>query len=295
MKRAMVFALCCVSGIGAGAAELAVEPLALEFRETRAPDGVPLNVVTAGNRAGPGVLFVHGFTQSYMSFLPQLSDASLRDAFALAAVDMRGHGASGKPWDAAYYSTPERWAGDIQAAIAASGRKRVTLVGWSFGGYCIMDYVRRYGTGDVDGIVLVGSHGGLLPRVPVSGPLPTDDLDKAIEYANWFMSVMGATPLPSEQVARGKAANLMLPPYARRAMVGRRLNNRDLAKKLDIPILLLRGERDPVLTESDMTALLALLPTARARTYAELGHSPFGEDPAAFNADIARFVRDVAR
>ena len=35
------------------------------------------------------------------------------------------------------------------------------------------------------------------------------------------------------------------------------------------------------------------IPTARGRIYEGLGHMPFYEDPATFNADLAAFVREV--
>ncbi len=76
----------------------------LTFHEVRAPDGVPINAVEAGNPAGPVLLFLHGAYQSYLSFIPQLRDPALVKKYRMVAMDMRGHGGSGKPWEPAAYA-----------------------------------------------------------------------------------------------------------------------------------------------------------------------------------------------
>lgn len=54
-----------------------------------ASDDVALAVFEAGNRAGPPILFVHGFSQSYESWDRQWHDPlPLRD-FHLVAYDLR--------------------------------------------------------------------------------------------------------------------------------------------------------------------------------------------------------------
>lgn len=65
--------------------------------------GVPLATVSWGNPQGPEILFVHGFSQSIESFRRQLDDPALASEFHMVAFDLRGHGASGKPW------TPESY------------------------------------------------------------------------------------------------------------------------------------------------------------------------------------------
>ena len=108
----------------------AQSPTVLETREIRGDDGSPLNLVTAGQSGGRSILFLHGFSQSYMSFLPQLTDRELGDGFRLAAFDLRGHGASGKPWTSAAYLESRRWAEDIAAVMRAARLDRPLVVAW---------------------------------------------------------------------------------------------------------------------------------------------------------------------
>ncbi|NCW57263.1 MAG: alpha/beta fold hydrolase, partial [Gammaproteobacteria bacterium] len=76
----------------------AADGQALRFHEIAGSDGTPLNVVETGNAAGPAVVLLHGFSQSYLSFALQLHDPELNKRFRLIAIDLRGHGGSGKPW-----------------------------------------------------------------------------------------------------------------------------------------------------------------------------------------------------
>ena len=54
------------------------------------PDGVPLAVYEAGDPAGPEILFIHGFSQSALSWQRQMTSAALA-RFRLIAWDLRGH------------------------------------------------------------------------------------------------------------------------------------------------------------------------------------------------------------
>ena len=69
---------------------------ALEFYTVQGYGGVPLTVVQTGNKQGPPILFIHGFSQSYLSWKDQLSDPDLQSHFHLIALDLRGHGAVGE-------------------------------------------------------------------------------------------------------------------------------------------------------------------------------------------------------
>src|SRR3977135_3466081 len=81
--------------------------------------------------------------------------ASLRIAFRLVAFDLRGHGMSEAPEAREHYSEPQPWADDIAAIIDQVGLNHPGLVGWSYGGFVICDYVRACGQDDIAGINFV--------------------------------------------------------------------------------------------------------------------------------------------
>lgn len=69
--------------------------------------------------------------------------------------DMRGHGDSDKPDNAAAYASGERWADDLRAVMETAGLRRPTLVGWSLGGFVVGLYLAKYGRERTAGINLV--------------------------------------------------------------------------------------------------------------------------------------------
>lgn len=155
----------------------------LNFSSVTTADGVRLNVVEAGNPQGPAIVFVHGISQSWLSWVAQLADPALRARYRLVAFDLRGHGASegsqvavdgeGAPLaplpDAAYNtgsaaSTALLWAGDLQAVLGGLGLVSPTVVGWSYGGCVVLDYIgTQAGLGGIGRAVLLASSPVLLP------------------------------------------------------------------------------------------------------------------------------------
>jgi pimeloyl-ACP methyl ester carboxylesterase len=269
-----------------------------------APDGVPLCVAETGNPQGPPIVFVHGYSQTYAVFSRQF-ESGLAQTHRLLALDMRGHGCSGKPWSESAYAGSRPWADDIATLLKARQLNRPLLVGWSAGGYWITDYVREYGTGNIAGLVLAGSHGGLMPA-EINPALPElgkairtalqaypPDIAEALTRGEQFASRMSAHPLPDDIRRTMFAATLMLPAYAHRALATRTMDNSDLIARMDLPILIILGDQDAVATQAQMRALAARLPDARLSVYPDTGHSTFAEQPLRFNRELAGFAQQV--
>jgi len=92
-----------------------------------APDGVALAIQEAGNADGPPVVFVHGLLGSHLNWEAQLASPALQ-RYRLITYDLRGHGLSGKPVDAAAYTDGRRWADDLAAVITATGAQNPVVV-----------------------------------------------------------------------------------------------------------------------------------------------------------------------
>lgn len=266
--------------------------------------GVPLNVMTAGNPDGPGILFIHGMGQASQVFRLQFESGLAQD-FYLVAFDLRGHGLSGKPWQSDLLVPSQAWAGDIAAVMAVTGLERPVVVGWSYGGFVVADYIRHYGTGNISGINLVGSLGGLVPRSPFP---PSDDAKEMLANSartrslNFFDNLIAAENVAAmfytetmtqtdkdAQVAMG----LMLPAYVRRAMAGRQLDNTDIADQVTVPVLLSRGSKDLMMPDTDTAGAMSTLPEATLSFYEDTGHLPFFQHPDRYNEELAAFVRRV--
>ncbi len=283
--------LVCLAGTGAIADPRdAASAQNYTFHEIVSHDGVPLNVVETGNRAGVPVVFLHGFSQSYLSWRAQLDDADLAQRYRLIALDLRGHGASGKPWTPEAYQGHEPWADDLAMVMQTLDIHQPWLVAWSFGGFVALDYVRRYGQQPLSGLLFTGSHGGLLRRPVGATPDFSNDLQAAIESAREFMSLMSAQPLPDEIRVRGEFSHVMLPPYVRRAFVGKSLDNSDLISDLTLPMLLVIGEADFSLNAAVISEALGHKSNIEVRVYSGVGHSPFVEAAKRFNADLVEII-----
>ena len=126
-------------------------------------DGLKLHVRDYGPPDAPAILFIHGWSQHHLCWSAQLNSA-LADSFRLVAPDLRGHGQSEAPLNAEAYTNGALWADDIKNLIAALDLKRPLLVGWSYGGFVIGDYLRRNGHEAISGVNLAGGAMGIGPR-----------------------------------------------------------------------------------------------------------------------------------
>ena len=276
----------------------------VEFMTVEGYGGVPLNVMTAGNPDNPAILFIHGMAQASQAFRLQF-ESGLADEFYLVAFDMRGHGLSGKPWQPELLGPSQPWAGDVATVMAVTGLDKPVVVGWSYGGFVVADYVRHYDVDNIAGINLVGSLGGLVPRSPFP---QTDDVKEIMENSartrslNLLDNVIAAENVAASfytdnmtdaDKASQVAMGLMMPAYVRRAMAGRKLDNIDIAMQMTVPMLLTRGSDDLMMPDSDTTLALETLPNAILSFYPDTGHLPFFQRVDRFNNELSEFAKTV--
>lgn len=281
---------------------------AVTHSQVTAADGVPLNVIEAGpvSAAGSGVLLVHGSNQSHICWKRQI-ESQLAEHLHVVALDLRGHGNSGKPWTRESYERTEIWADDINRVLEATGLTRPVLVAWSFGGWIAMHYIRHFGIGNLAGLVLIASRAGLIPMSPPKGGVSSamggfldGYLDRNRIAAQTFTDSLVVDPADPEWQPAALASALCVPPYVRTAMRPPMLTadgqplttNADLLARLKLPIELVFGGQDS-LTDSTAVAaeFAAVLPEAETRIYPDAGHAVFFDAAGAFNEDLLRFVR----
>jgi pimeloyl-ACP methyl ester carboxylesterase len=125
--------------------------------DVTSPDGLKLVGYAGGKPDGPEILFIHGFNQCYLSWANQMSDPAFQGAFRMVSFDLRGHGGSGKPAGMEHYDADRLWGDDVAAVIRASGLNRPVLVGWSYAGRVISDYLRTHSTKGISGVDFVGA------------------------------------------------------------------------------------------------------------------------------------------
>ena len=296
-----------------------------------APDGVAISVVESGNPDGPAVLLVHGFSQSALAWRLQMQ-SSLQDTYRLIAIDLRGHGYSSKPETPESYAASQLWADDIAAVVEAKGLSKFTLVGWSYGGLPVLDYVAAHGQSKLSGLVFVATGYNLDLRPPeaggpelVLGPgvlentgamagipagPPEADLDgcgaanTCSEYSRQFagtkrfLAMVPAKPLPQALADEALAYNMQTPPYVRRSMVidrfmiGGPLDHSPTLQGIQVPTLLMHGAADQHVLPRS-TEIMQSLITEGGGSAQRIVYPDLGHAP--FLEDTPRFNADLSK
>ena len=116
----------------------------MKVHAVRGGGGLRLHVREWGKADGPPILFIHGWSQNHLAG-PGSTIARSPSEFRLVAYDLRGHGMSEAPTEPGHYTDGKLWADDVAAIIEELRLDRPVLVGWSYGGFVICDYVRAFG------------------------------------------------------------------------------------------------------------------------------------------------------
>ncbi len=264
--------------------------------------GVPLNVADSGTRAQRSVLFIHGFSQAWLTWSRQLR-SPLAQELRLVAMDLRGHGQSGKPQEA--YGDSKLWADDIHAVIQSLHLSKPILCGSSYAPLVMLDYVRHYGENSIGGMQFVGGVTNLgteqtrsvlspafLDLIPAFFSDKTQDSVRSLE-ALFRLSIAEEPSIEDACLALGSA--ILTPPHVRRSLFSRVLDNDKLLGSLRKPVLITHGSKDAVVTPSIVHRHKSHIPHAEIQLMNEAGHAAFWDHAEAFNERLKVFaLRAVA-
>jgi len=265
----------------------------------RSSDGVALAVQEAGPADAPTLVFLHGLGFTHAVWHRQLEGA-LASRFHLVAYDLRGHGQSSRPTDAAAYATGARWADDLRAVLTATGARHAILVGWSLGGLAISFYLREHGGAAIDGAVFVDAVTAFSPELLgpdnpryTAGLTAQDDATRG-QATRAFIAACFATPPPADELAALEAAAGVLPASLHAAIRRLSLDGVDDAlRRFTRPALVIQGSADVLVAPAMAHHIAALIPAAQLALYDGAGHAPFLEATARFDAELARFADAV--
>jgi len=263
--------------------------------------GARLHLVEAGDPRGPSILFLHGFSQCSLCWERQLS-SELARRYRLVAMDLRGHGTSDRPLDG--YDDSRLWAADVDAAIDALELDRPILCGWSYGPLVILDYIRHHGDERVggvhfvDGLTKLGSEAALSALTPeLLALVPGFFSDDATESGNALRGLLALCFAHAPETAdlyTMLGYNVSVPPFVRRALFSRAVENDDLLPTITVPVLITHGALDRAVKPAAVERYRALLPNAQVDVVPGAGHAPFRDDAASFNRRLAAFRDSTA-
>jgi len=246
------------------------------------------------------MLFIHGWSQSHLCWMKQYS-SDLTNEFRLVALDSRGHGQSDKPMQMEAYTEGRLWADDIAAVIATLGLAKPILVGWSYGGFIICDYVQTHGQDNLGGINFVAAavigpptftHIG--PGFLENGPMMMSP-DSAIAIAGTRQLVRACTEVapPPEIWDTMLCFNSLTPPKVREWCLSRQLDFTRVLTTIRVPTVVTIGMRDSIVLPAMGEHIAAMVSGAVASRYDHSAHAPFLEEAPRFNREIADLARSV--
>ena len=255
----------------------------------------------AGDPQAPPIVFVHGWASAGTAWAEQLSDLELAANHRLIAVDLRGHGASDTPDDG--YADAATWADDLAAVLAHAGAPAV-LVGWSYGGLVITDYLRERGAAGVAGLVFVGAltevgrdrPGGATGAAwdGIMRESLSADPDVAIPALTTLAQRMTAAPPTGAAVQEQVSHMLAVPPAVRKALFRRDVDSSAVLAAVTVPTLVVHGTADTVVAPSSAEYAAGKIPGAVVRWFEGVGHKPFTERRAEFNTALLEFAGSIA-
>ena len=262
------------------------------FDEVRLSTGIRLRYAEQGQGSAEPIILLHGLSDSWFSFsrvLPLLSVD--RRVYAL---DQRGHGGSDKP--ASGYRTGQL-AADVIAFMDAKRIDRATIVGHSMGSFVAQE-IALAAPKRVSRLVLVGS--ATQPRA-FAGIAQLDSIVRALEpsqpvpkeFLREFQVSTVYDGVPSTFIDRAVEESAKVPVHAWHGLVAGLMAVDAPPAALGtarIPALVVWGDKDAYALEPEQHALVALIRTAKLRTYVNTGHAPHWERPSLFARDVLAFV-----
>jgi non-heme chloroperoxidase len=218
----------------------------------------------------------------------------------MVTYDIRGHGASDKPLEPERYKDAKLWADEVKAVIDDVGLRRPVLVGWSYAGRIICDYLRHHGQGRLAGINFVGAvtksdpsfFGETLRRDQPR--MMSEDLATSIAGTRDFVRTVSGKPMGLDEFEMVLAFNMIVPPKVRAGLGGREANYEGVLYALKIPVLVTQGVEDRLILVAAARYTASVVPNEKLSLYEAIGHAPFFEDPARFNKELAEFVNAAA-
>ncbi len=228
--------------------------------------------VGQGGGQRPPVLLLHGGAGNSEHWALQLP------AFAagrrVLLLDARGHGRSsrdGRPYS--YHQLAE----DVVALLDALHLERVDLVGWSDGGIVGLDLALHH-PGRLRRLAITGANFDLSGMKGGGGPHPTFDA----YFARCEQDYRRLSPTPGGWSAFLAALRPMWrtqPSFAAGAL-----------RKVALPVLVMSGEHDEIISAAHLKTLAGLLPKGRLLLVPGASHFVLWQQPEAFNRAVLEFL-----
>ncbi|RDI54496.1 alpha/beta fold hydrolase [Nocardia mexicana] len=261
------------------------------------PDGVPMYYEDHGE--GPAVVLIHGWTMNSTFFAQNVP--ALAEGNRVIAVDLRGHGNSGKTDDG---HTLAQYARDIDSLLDHLALDDVCLAGWSMGTAVILSYVRQFGCGRLRSAIFVDQSPRFLGAAdwdfPLQGGYTESDMAVFVQGLRHsrptvikpFIAACFADAPSAEAIDAAYAETTKVPTSAAAAIWYDMAyaDLRPVLAEVTVPTLLIYGAQSKIFPGPLDDWLATQLPKATTVRFEHSGHVPFAEEPDRFNTVVSEFL-----
>ena len=253
--------------------------------------GTSVNYEVQG--AGPAVLFLHAFPLTLRMWDAQAR--ALEGTHQVVRFDARGFGAT-PPGDSLL--TMERIADDAVALLEHLDISRAAVCGLSMGGYAAFALMRRHPE-RVKALILADTR--TAPDSPEAKRGRSTQADTVRHegpagIADAFLQkAVGDTTRKERPEVVARIKEMILSASARGivdalAGLAARADSGPTLREVHVPTLVVCGAEDALTPVADSEAIQRGIPGSRLEIIPKAGHLSALEDPAGFNAALARFL-----
>ena len=283
---------------------------------------VRLHYMTAGQ--GRLIMFLHGFPEFWYEWKKQLAHFS-RDHQAVAP-DMRGYNLSSKPAEVAQYEL-KLLVEDVRALADHLGHKGFVLAGHDWGGVVAWAFAAAHPEYTEKLVIINAPHPAIFDRELRQNPAQQQASQYMLVFrspaAEQMLSAGNFSALDHSLLQPGIRQGYFGPEdreaylqawsrpgsltgglnYYRAAHAGppagpeqrsEELAAQVRALRIDVPTLVIWGEKDPYLLTGSLNALEQFVPELTVQRVADGSHWVIHEKPELINSYIREFIKDSA-
>lgn len=240
------------------------------------------------------IIYIHGFPFSSEIWTAQLADLD-RNIQGIA-YDIRGFGESTTSHP---FFSIDLFARDLEAFISAMNLEIVVLCGVSMGGYIALRAAER-AVVEISGLILCDTNAGADPDAGKLKRFAAIDqvLKEGVDtFADIFTSglfsdktITSGSPVPSfiGEIIKSTPSSVIC---STQLALASRTDTSSFLSSLDMPVLVIRGADDKLMTQEQAEELKVRIKGAELALIPDSGHLPNLENPGVFNLKMQNYLK----
>jgi pimeloyl-ACP methyl ester carboxylesterase len=239
------------------------------------------------------LVFIHGFPFNKNMWLPQFQE--IPEGVKVYALDVRGHGGTTSGHG---FFNMDVFADDLIAFIEKNNLRKVVVCGCSMGGYIAL---RAYEKAPnlFKGLILVDTHSFSDDNKAKLNRF--DTIQAVLSYGKRAFSIgfvgkvfskktLSEKPEVVELIRSTIRRNDERDICATLLALASRTDTGESLKNIKVPVLIIRGEEDKLVSLDKIDFMLNEIPDVRYIEIAECGHLPNLENASRFNGEMKNFL-----